>query len=998
MSFKKPKPPRLSAAAQPWRESHNTPIRKVYGRKNLVLLPQIDVQTRSNAFTHGAAAQPKAQNQASPARLVPLRVTPDKRLIEHGHWTHALQVCIPVYLSLLRRSNNLRSVSRTAAGSCQCPASARKLNIRVLSMEDIVSITVCACRPTQALLALGYFPSSPVRPSFAFDIKMLEFASQLYLRSPPNMTAWSSTLEAYLRGRGYQLAGVDIIRRKFAKAKRYYQLLVAETEVHVRKYALKTRLESQVEDSGDEEEWVDDDEELMDGDYLAECCVLCFGAVAEHDDHVPADVIVCLDACFVQKRMEPQHSSGHDAPLYHPRTRVLTDKEVKEAQVIVESMRPAPAPRTNTTEPPKDDSVETGMKVPSSVLDGCSESFKAADEKRSKASSKFFADTGLMALLCRHDKVLWLANMTTPGERQYYAIALLLKLFRALPSHLTVGILYDIGCQLHRSCTKWDFIPDYMDRIIWGIAIFHAYGHQWPCQLVYHPRKCVGFGLSDGEGCERFWSSIQKLVPPLRVSGYHQRIYTLDLQVDFLKKEGMMELGDWLRRKWDTCMDKKGKAQGVLDSCPFSELELDDFWKDQVATQTRPLVTATVNLAKNTIKSILDLKEHSKTLLVDIKKLDEAIAQGELEDVDEVMHERGELSAKRDDIEAQIRRKMGQLGVTDKQNLKALLGNKYLQVRMQARALKDRIQAKLRDRKFELDRLNRSYNQVSASERRLAEHVQTQVTRHEPSVVKSVTRFNKLCDDLSELIRTRKAPRHAVSPLKLDQKTIFSLDVDDPVWSDKGLTGEDVQVPEWLGNDDARDGIQAMLMIARCREEECYLQREVCFLSAWFVREWGYMEDCLIQCGLWFNCGFMHIPFLQILVDDDIAYYLKRQKATLLLQGALWARSLTGSTLVDVNDLNFWGPASSEFKAALASHFGARVEEPEDAESDSDKSDGSNRQEEEDLLESIEQMQLGGEEVDSIQEYLDLREAAEDRGRDEMGRSPRKRMRPLSDD
>ena len=63
-----------------------------------------------------------------------------------------------------------------------------------------------------------------------------------------------------------------------------------------------------------------------------------------------------------------------------------------------------------------EDGVEDGMRVPSSVLDDCGQSFKAADEKRQKASTQFFADTGLMALLCRHDRVLWLVNMTHAGE------------------------------------------------------------------------------------------------------------------------------------------------------------------------------------------------------------------------------------------------------------------------------------------------------------------------------------------------------------------------------------------------------------------------------------------------------------------------------------------------------------------------------------------------------------------------------------------------------
>ena len=157
--------------------------------------------------------------------------------------------------------------------------------------------------------------------------------------------------------------------------------------------------------------------------------------------------------------------------------------------------------------------------MPAAVLDECHKSFKAADERQQKASTKFFADTGLMAMLCRHDRVLWLVNMTSAGERQHYAVALILQLFKHLPEFATVGVLYDIGCQLHRSCEKWDFLGDYLPRIKFGVSVFHAYGHQWGCQLIYHPRKCIGFGLTDGEGCERFWSSIKKLIPVLRVSG-----------------------------------------------------------------------------------------------------------------------------------------------------------------------------------------------------------------------------------------------------------------------------------------------------------------------------------------------------------------------------------------------------------------------------------------------------------------------------------------------
>ena len=124
-----------------------------------------------------------------------------------------------------------------------------------------------------------------------------------------------------------------------------------------------------------------------------------------------------------------------------------------------------------------------------------------------------------MALLCRHDNVLWLANMTSAGEKQHYALALLKRLFSELPAMAKVGVLYDIACQLERSCKKWGFLSDFIDRMYFAVSVFHAYGHQWACQLHYHPRKREHFGLTDGEGCERFWSSIKHLIPTLRVSG-----------------------------------------------------------------------------------------------------------------------------------------------------------------------------------------------------------------------------------------------------------------------------------------------------------------------------------------------------------------------------------------------------------------------------------------------------------------------------------------------
>jgi hypothetical protein len=204
----------------------------------------------------------------------------------------------------------------------------------------------------------------------------------------------------------------------------------------------------------------------------------------------------------------------------HPETVFLSVDYVAAVKAYVMNRRPE-----SHSGPPQivgdhsGDHYEGDMNVPASALDACNESFTAADERRVKASTTFFSDTGLMALLCRHDRVLWLVNMTSAGEKQYYAFALIQRLFENLPPTMTVGLLYDIACQLHRSCILWGFLGSYLSRLRFAVSVFHAYGHQWACQVVYHPRKREGFGLTDGEGCERFWSSIRKLIPVLRVSG-----------------------------------------------------------------------------------------------------------------------------------------------------------------------------------------------------------------------------------------------------------------------------------------------------------------------------------------------------------------------------------------------------------------------------------------------------------------------------------------------
>ncbi|KAI5991683.1 hypothetical protein F5J12DRAFT_907475 [Pisolithus orientalis] len=193
------------------------------------------------------------------------------------------------------------------------------------------------------------------------------------------------------------------------------------------------------------------------------------------------------------------------------------------------------------------------MRIPPSVLEGCNEFFTAADERCQKASTQFFSDTGVMTLLCCCDCVIHPANMTSAGEKQHYALALIKSLFSHLPDDFHIGLLYDIGFSF-------------------AISVFHAFGHQWACQLIYHPWKQEGFGLSDGEG----------------FSGYHQHLFVIDSQVHYLDMKSLTGLGQWLLQCWNHCQEKKASAKMGLRKSGINIQTLQAEWEAQVSVQTKP--------------------------------------------------------------------------------------------------------------------------------------------------------------------------------------------------------------------------------------------------------------------------------------------------------------------------------------------------------------------------------------------------------------------------
>ncbi|KAI6019753.1 hypothetical protein F5J12DRAFT_904163 [Pisolithus orientalis] len=646
-------------------------------------------------------------------------------------------------------------------------------------LEEI-EISYCACTPAPIhLMGHGLFACYPISPTLAFMRK-------LFVQLTPNTTAWCEALESFLDAQGYKLHN----------AYHGYTVLTIYMEDHI------TGLVHSSQAS------VQQDTRSQPSDYLHAFCPLCFGGV--NGKFIDANLILTSKSlgCIKQTNKD---STGHD-PSNPTNTVFIPKSEVKVMEIFIEKQQSLPSDHHHSSPQKQGDSFEDGMRVPISVLDGCGDSFHAADEKCEKASTHFFADTGLMALLCHDDHVLWLVNMTSAGEKQHYALVLLKHLFEHLPTTTTVGLLYDIGCQLECSCHKWKLLDEgILSRLKFGISVFHAYGHQWPCQIVYHPHKCVGFGLSDGEGCDQLWSSLKMLIPILQVSGYHQRLFVLDNQICHFDKKSFTALGQWLNKKWSLCKSKKTMALGALHALHVDMQTLQEEWAAQSFSYVCHHVAHHTHIGQS--------KKNGAEQLALILALEKSV-QNHQSHVDQL-----EMDLHND------YKKKSALGVSAQTDLYLLRNNKWLQTQTNAQALKH---------KFEFEWLEQS-SKNSVNENNLQSH---------PAISKLVTSYITLCDELMGMIQLGKAPPGAISPFPIPPKGIVQLEVDSDIWQDVGLAEGCANPPSWLADEGVHKGIRLMLEVDSCNKEERILSREQSALQEWFSVEWQSVQVTLEHAAL----------------------------------------------------------------------------------------------------------------------------------------------------
>ncbi|KAG2008989.1 hypothetical protein CC2G_014365 [Coprinopsis cinerea AmutBmut pab1-1] len=736
--------------------------------------------------------------------------------------------------------SKLESNCRVPAGNC-----VRKEHTVVLLMHDCFEKTVvhsCECSDICSVLVLnGFFPSSPTAPRLAVSISLLDFYRALFERSCDAVYAFTAACKTYYQRRGFLHLSdqgevvEDAWRRSIASAMKWYENIQDEIQQAVDDALREAdekiqahRWEKQQQTSQNLQaihqprlyEEHEGTQERQECDrVLQQVCPACFGgkpgSFGMRSSKRRGDFHVALDGNFNHRHIRREGQSNEK--LYRHPDLYLTAEYVNEVGEHMKKVREGhPRPRI--------------ARVPDEAVDECEDGHIAGQGTKVKTNTQVYDDTGTMAMVCRHDYPLFLANIDTPGEQQKYAVALIKKLFTMIPQRNRGGIL-----------RRWyEILPESItSRLEFCTSAMHAYAHQWACQLYYNPRFQDGTGNTNGEGTERLWAIMRKLIAIARMSSRSRRLWLINQLMKSHRKGTRQNLGKWVKTQRTAIAKQIPEQQSILQKVGIPITELRSEWEDQREKQ-------------------LSIRGHQPTRLK--QQLDEVLRiQADIDRIDARIEAMAATVQKADDDDDPYRSILHNMKVTRQNTLQKMeqhyeslnVGDAYPELRgmdykfvktlLLMRDLKINIRKRAIAQFLEFDRLNQAYG---GKEQPLGTNLH-QLTRkaienRQPALMAAIERFNTHRAQLVKLIKPEWGivlPREL--PVNLTELRDHS-DLMEDVWLTPATGG--APPPRWLESVDVRRGIRAMLTLERCQEEIVRLNLEADNMCRWYGREIASVE------------------------------------------------------------------------------------------------------------------------------------------------------------
>ncbi|KAA1113296.1 hypothetical protein PGT21_027474 [Puccinia graminis f. sp. tritici] len=707
------------------------------------------------------------------------------------NWKQVMSKLFSAYLWLKDKTVNWTapcSFDEFTTRFCKCQPSSPHVH-QFIDLVDLVGqqrvkLKFCFCMPRSVqLLTIGFLPSSPVKPTAGFSMRLLAYHNYAWHNSNVRLKPFIKTQRIFSEERSEVLwnhsktAGPDL-RQCFSSTVLVYRQLLDQTTDLLQQTVCLT-----------------DNEKLASG-----TCPACFGSSSKTGLHqltsVDNRLIVLLDGNFQHRH---QKLAGRAAvPLVTPDIFVQPSDldEVKEYIATQERMH----------------------KIPKKA-DKCADSHKAGNDSRNETTWKGCDDTGVMGSCCRHDSVIFLANIHGTGENRALPLAILKRILAIVGPERPVGVLYDLGCSLDKFVNLRDIFAEDRHRIKFGTSVFHSYAHEWSCQIKYNPRYQKGWGLSDGESLERLWSSLSAQISPLRYASRNNRLGALSHRCKYRNQQSIRKLAGWLRSKFDQALVRRDAEKDVITQLlqmrnpngNGNQNYTIEFFRAQWDDQVR------VGLTQE------DFDEAGKQKLAEFYENEEVLQSLS----DRLLFGRwpgnlGEVNQMFETIEKKDR---------EQRQLAASLGNSYHQLR-EARTSETAMLLLLWKAKSELyahavearaerqPLLQAESGNIAGT--RLKEKILAGIKRRKVPVENAIKNFN----DRRREYLSKYAPERLSLPENHDLSSdeLLTIDLDDPLWNDGHFYH--ARAP-WALDPYVRKGIKSVLFLDRVEEEIELLTQEL---------------------------------------------------------------------------------------------------------------------------------------------------------------------------
>ncbi|KAJ7580800.1 hypothetical protein C8J56DRAFT_794621, partial [Mycena floridula] len=701
------------------------------------------------------------------------------------------------------------------------------------------------------LVANGIFPCTPIAPHFAVAIPLLNLYRSLFARTCDAIHALANALNTTYERTGFRMLNnegnktKDPFRKSLGNAVQWYDVLLMRTEDRLEQalYEADQLVQARRHDRGNLSL-----SPLPSGASLialkpGEChrilrnaCPACFGgSLYGKSFNYGGDIHVAVDGNMHHRHIR---GAGKSNEFYESR-RFLSKEYVNKVGEEMAKAKKRPSKPYNSA-------------VPESAIQACHDSHHAAkgdiagDSETTNRKGMEFDDKGVMALVCRHDIPLFFANIDTPGEQQKYPIALIQFFFLLIPLIATVFILYDIGCVLDVSISKYDFLPLWItSRVMFATSAMHAYGHGWWCQLEYNPRLHRGLGLTDGEGVERLWSRLRRLIGIERRSSRPKRIWLIDRQADAIAMELKDGLGFWIQSKLDDGIaNHEYIAHNAFNEAGIPVSDCRTQWVLQKSYQLSVQAHRPAQLKKELDKVLM--------LQTDIQGVDKAIesatkairAAGA---TDESLVALVQLESIQTKLKDQVEKLYSSLSITEEFPELEGIPIAVLRTLILSRDLKKSIRNKAIGSFWEWDRLDQSIGgRQQTIGTKLHQQTCTAISKRKPALMTAIRKYNDYCALIRRQIRQHcheDSPKIPLpEPLPSD---LESLKESTDLMQDVLMTCSLDTLPAWAEHAEVRQGIQATLKLDRCREERHRLVTEADNLLRSFQRDLTAIEVAL---------------------------------------------------------------------------------------------------------------------------------------------------------